>query len=70
MSLLRDAVDRHALSARTWARMLKVARTIADLDGAERVAVEHVLEATSFRLPGDLQGEAGEPAAAGAAACR
>ena len=69
VSLLRDAVDRHALSARTWARMLKVARTIADLDGAARVAVEHVLEATSFRLPGDLRGDAGEPAAA-EAACR
>ena len=47
--LLQQTLDRHALSARAWSRILKVARTLADLDGAERVAAPHVLEAASTR---------------------
>ena len=37
------------LSARAYARILKVARTVADLDGAERVAASHVAEAIQCR---------------------
>jgi magnesium chelatase family protein len=50
LEALRQTMDSHALSARAWSRILKVARTLADLGGAERVDVPHVLEAASFRL--------------------
>lgn len=56
---LAAVLETWSLSARAWARMLKVARTIADLDGAERVDEAHVLEASAFRL--DLEDEAGAP---------
>ena len=55
---LQRVLDAHGLSARAWARILKVARTIADLDGSERVDVPHVLEATAYRLP---EGDGGTP---------
>jgi magnesium chelatase family protein len=48
--LLKRAVDQLALSARGYDRVLKVARTIADLEGAERVAAAHVAEALQYRL--------------------
>lgn len=51
LQVLSEAMDRLALSARAWSRTLKVARTIADLDEADRVGTIHVLEATSYRLP-------------------
>jgi magnesium chelatase family protein len=47
---LQDTIDRHGLSARSWARMLKVARTIADLEQAGRVEIGHVMEASSYRI--------------------
>ena len=37
------------LSARAYHRILKVARTIADLDGKDRIDTEHLLEAASYR---------------------
>jgi magnesium chelatase family protein len=46
---LRDAHERSALSARGRQRVLRVARTVADLDRARRVAAEHVLRALSLR---------------------
>jgi magnesium chelatase family protein len=49
-ALLRRAVDRLGLSARAHDRVLRVARTIADLAGAEAVASEHVAEALHYRL--------------------
>jgi magnesium chelatase family protein len=50
-SVLRRAVDRYALSARAYDRLLRVARTIADLDASERVQVPHLTEALGYRLP-------------------
>jgi magnesium chelatase family protein len=48
--LLRRAVDRLGLSARGYDRVLKVARTVADLAGDEEIAPEHVAEALQFRV--------------------
>ena len=47
--LLRVAVDRLGLSARGVTRALRIARTIADLAGADRVAEDHVAEAIRYR---------------------
>jgi magnesium chelatase family protein len=49
MALLRQAADALGLSARGFHRTLKVARTIADLDGAATVGRAHVAEALSYR---------------------
>jgi len=48
-SLLRAAVDQFGLSARAYERILKVSRTIADLEGADGLAVHHVAEAVQYR---------------------
>ncbi|BDG02530.1 YifB family Mg chelatase-like AAA ATPase [Anaeromyxobacter oryzae] len=48
--LLADAVARLGLSARAHDKVLRVARTIADLAGAERVSAEHVAEAIQYRV--------------------
>jgi magnesium chelatase family protein len=47
--LLRQAVARLGLSARAYHRVLKIARTIADLDGAADIGVAHVGEAIQYR---------------------
>jgi magnesium chelatase family protein len=49
LKLLRDAADAMRLSARGYHRVLKVARTIADLDGAERIGRPHLAEALAYR---------------------
>ena len=48
-ALLTDAAVKLSLSARAYHRVLKVARTIADLDGATGVKRIHVTEALSYR---------------------
>lgn len=47
--LLQGAMERLCLSARAYDRILKVARTIADLGGAEEIAADHLLEAIHYR---------------------
>jgi magnesium chelatase family protein len=51
-ALLRDAAESLRLSARGYHRVLKVARTLADLDGAEATGRLHLAEALSFRIAG------------------
>jgi magnesium chelatase family protein len=48
-TLLKQAISRLGLSARAYHRVLKLARTIADLAEAETVAATHVAEAVGFR---------------------
>jgi len=47
--LLRDAAETMRLSARGYHRVLRVARTLADLDGADKVGRLHLAEALSYR---------------------
>jgi magnesium chelatase family protein len=49
LSLIRDAAEAMRLSARGFHRVLKVAHTLADLDGEERVRRLHLAEALSYR---------------------
>jgi magnesium chelatase family protein len=48
-TLLRNAVNRLGLSARAYHRVLKIARTIADLAGADELTPVHVGEAIQYR---------------------
>ena len=61
-ALLTRAAEAHGLSARGWTRTLRLARTIADLDGSAAVRRIHVAEALIYRRTGP------EPALAGAGA--
>jgi len=48
-TLLRHAIDQLSLSARAYDRIIKLARTIADLDDSEPIALSHVAEAIQYR---------------------
>ena len=49
LDMLRMAMERMSLSARAYSRILKVARTIADLDGSTKVQLPHIAEAVGYR---------------------
>lgn len=48
--LMKLAVDKHSLSTRSYFRILKVARTIADLAGVKDIKLEHLAEALQYRM--------------------
>jgi magnesium chelatase family protein len=50
LALLDRAVDSLGLSVRAYVKVLRVSRTIADLEGAATVSVEHMAEAIQYRL--------------------
>ena len=49
LNMLRMAMEKLHLSARAYNRILKLARTIADLEGTERVLSHHIAEAIGYR---------------------
>jgi len=53
MALIRDAAETMRLSARGYHRVLRVARTIADLDGVAKIGRIHIAEALSYRAATD-----------------
>lgn len=53
MALLREASEKLGFSARAYHRVLRVARTLADLDGSDKVGRIHLAEAISYRLPSE-----------------
>ena len=54
---LKDAMERMNMSARAYDRILKVARTIADLEGCSDVLTHHIMEAIAYRNLGTLAKE-------------
>jgi magnesium chelatase family protein len=53
LQLLRDAAEKIKFSARGYHRLLKVARTLVDLDGKPMVGRIHLAKAISYRIAGE-----------------
>ena len=53
LALIHDAADAMRLTARGYHRVLRVARTLADLDGSDKVGRMHLAEALSYRVLAD-----------------
>ena len=71
MRLLEDAAQAMQLTARGYHRVLKLARTLADLDGAEAVARIHIAEALAYRaLPAELRSPRPELLACSRLSCK
>jgi magnesium chelatase family protein len=58
LALLRDASEKMGFSARAYHRVLKVSRTLADLDGEEKVGRIHLAEAISYRMAAERLAQA------------
>lgn len=58
LALLSEASEKFGFSARAYHRVLKVARTLADLDGADSLARIHLAEAISYRMAGERLAQA------------
>ena len=58
LTLLRDASEKLGFSARAYHRVLKVARTLADLDASETVGRIHLAEAISYRISSERMAQA------------
>ncbi len=54
-ALLSQAADKLELSARSYHRLIKLARTIADLEGVETIGTQHILEAIEYRPKVELR---------------
>ena len=48
-NLMQLAFEKYKISARGYTRILKVARTIADLDGSQDIKINHITEALAYR---------------------
>ena len=49
-SFMDSIIDRFCISARGYSRIMKVARTIADMEGSSGISVEHISEAVHYRF--------------------
>lgn len=54
---IKSIFEKYSLTARSYHKLLKVSRTIADMEGSEKITMAHLLEATSYRMQeGELYG--------------